>query len=117
MAKILVVDDDVVGLEAIVHFLRINGHTCVQAMNAREARHLLDTMEFDLVITDQHMPGESGLQLLSYVFENHSKIAGIIITGSNDCGVQSMALEMGALAYMNKPFCLQELLDRISNIV
>lgn len=117
MAKILVVDDDAVGLEVIVHFLQINGHTCSQAANASEARHLLNTMEFNLVITDQHMPGESGLQLLSYVFANFSHIAGIVITGSNDCRVQSKASEIGALACMKKPFCLEELLDAISAII
>lgn len=116
MIRILVVDDDAVGLDTITNFLETNGYICAKASNADEARHLLNVAQFDLIITDMHMPGESGLQLLNYAFAEFPHIVGIIITGENDSRIQRMALEVGVYAYVTKPFCHRKLLNCISNI-
>ena len=70
MSRILVIDDEEVIRSLIVEILETVGHTALGAENAERALSLLDTAEFDLVVSDVIMPGLSGLDLLELV-RNH----------------------------------------------
>ena len=64
-AHLLLVDDDKRILSLLSAYLSKNGFLISNARNSTEARCLLDYFEFDLLIIDIMMPGESGLDLLA----------------------------------------------------
>ena len=68
MMKILVCDDD----EALISMVRFklsreNFGEVVKAVDGREAKRLLDENDFDLIISDIHMPFHSGLEIVTHV--------------------------------------------------
>ena len=60
-SSILVVDDEVASRESLVDVLKEEGYDAVAAGDGQQALDLLDTTEFDLIITDLRMPGLDGL--------------------------------------------------------
>ena len=67
---ILLIDDDERILSLLKTFLNQNGFITSTAKNSQEARSLLDYFEFDILIIDIMMPGETGLELLESLRKN-----------------------------------------------
>ena len=113
--KIHVCDDD----EALVSMIRFklsrqNVGDVVTVKDGREAKLLLRGNDFDLIITDIHMPFHSGLEITSYVRKELKKETPIIILsaeGLEDTVLQ--AFEMGANDFISKPFSPAELAVRV----
>jgi two-component system response regulator AtoC len=66
-ARILVVDDEPAILRVLADKLKGEGMVCQTASSGREALELLESHTFDAVISDLHMPGMNGLELLGEV--------------------------------------------------
>ena len=115
MARILVVDDDEILRWMIIVILQRQGHDCTPAENVAEAcRHLLkDT--FELTISDFNMPSQTGLDLLRHVASNFPSTSFILISAATDSHLGEKALELGATAYVAKPFILKEFLNKVEN--
>ncbi len=100
-ATILVVDDE----PAQRQFLRaaLRSHEVVAVASGEEARQLLAQRSFDLVITDQRMPGMSGLDLLHWIKDQTPETPVILLTayGTIDSAVE--AVKLGAEDYLIKP--------------
>jgi len=99
---VLVVDDE----PAQRQFLRAvldRDYDVTAASNGEEARQLLTARSYDLVITDQRMPGMSGIRLLEWIRENSSETPVVVLTahGSIDSAVE--AIKLGAEDYLQKP--------------
>ncbi len=99
---ILVVDDE----PAQRQFLRAvleREYQVSSAASGEEARKLLQNRGFDLVISDQRMPGMSGLELLAWIREHQPEVPVVLLTafGSIDSAVEAM--KMGAEDYLTKP--------------
>jgi response regulator RpfG family c-di-GMP phosphodiesterase len=109
---ILIVDDDksvVLGLGR-----QLKKHINVlPARSAEEALHVLQTQSnIDVVATDLQMPGKDGLQLLTFLKENHPKVKRILFTGHvNDEKVREARDDIGLTALMFKPLDPRDLLD------
>jgi DNA-binding NtrC family response regulator len=104
MAKILIVDDEP-GMRRILSMnLRSDANTVVEASGAVEARSILATQEFDVVLTDQKMPDGSGLEVMQAVHEDDPTTAVIFLTavGTVELAVESM--RAGAFDFLSKPF-------------
>jgi len=67
MKKILVVDDDEMLCRFACDILRTEGYRAVPAANAAEALAAIDREPFDLLVTNSHMPGMSGVELAQAV--------------------------------------------------
>ena len=79
--RILVVDDQELICELIAECLKGDGHKTQTAANGREALEIFRKAEFDLVITDQSMPGMNGVQLSIVLKEHAPETAVILLTG------------------------------------
>lgn len=80
--RILVVDDDVIILMHTASMLDDLGHTAVEAGSGAEALGLLQQQEpFDLLITDQAMPGMNGSDLVAAARAIHPGLPVIIASG------------------------------------
>lgn len=113
---ILVIDDDTRLRELLRKFLTENGFRVTTSADAGEARKMLISLEFDLVVLDVMMPGESGLELTSGLRE-FSEVPILLLTAMGEPEDRIDGLERGADDYLSKPFEPRELLARIRSIL
>lgn len=113
---ILVVDDDTRLRELLQKFLTENGFRVTISADAAEARQMLTSLEFDLVVLDIMMPGESGVELTSGLRE-FSEVPILLLTAMAEPEDRIDGLERGADDYLTKPFEPRELLARIRSIL
>jgi two-component system phosphate regulon response regulator OmpR len=112
----LVVDDDARLRKLIARYLSENGFITAGAGDAGEARSMLSSLAFDLIVLDLMMPGESGLTLAA-ALRSTSSIPILMLTAMGEPEDRIAGLEAGADDYLVKPFEPRELLLRINNIL
>jgi putative two-component system response regulator len=103
-ASILIVEDEEPIRRSLVRLLEKVGYTCAAAANAAEARQLLATQPFDLMLCDVTMPGESGFSLLAHAHETRPDLAVIMVTAIDSPSSTEPAARHGAYGYIVKPF-------------
>ena len=117
LPHILVVDDDKRILELINDYLNKNNFRVSTADNAIKAREKIENIEFDLIILDIMMPGESGLTLTDSLKKNNFKTPILLLSALGDTDDRIKGLEIGASDYLAKPFEPKELLLRMRNLI
>ena len=115
--KLLLVDDDPFILEGIGEDLERNGYHVTRASNGETAVELLESNEFDLVITDLVMDSTDGIQVLKKTKELNSDVQVIILTGFGDIDAAIEALRSQADDFLLKPCESQEMLFRVKNCI
>ena len=113
---ILVVDDDTRLRDLLHQYLTENGFRVTTAQDAAGARGRLRGLEFDLIVLDVMMPGESGLELTESL-KQVSDIPILLLTAMGEPEDRVHGLEHGADDYMTKPFEPRELVLRIQSIL
>ena len=108
--KILVVDDEKNILRLVSTTLKSEKYDVVTAQLAEEAIEKFGQGGFDLVITDLKLPGQSGLDLLSYVKGREPDLPVIMITAFGSIENAVEAMKRGAFNYLTKPVNPDELL-------
>jgi len=110
LGSILVVDDEKGQREILNAILKKEGYVVVDVPGVREALEQLDSKEFDLILTDLKMQGQSGLELLETVLGDDPQQCVIIMTahGTIDSAVEAM--KKGAFDYLEKPLERENLL-------
>lgn len=108
MQRILIVEDSATMRSLIVSCLEELGEPVkiTEASSGFEALRYLPRDEFDLVVTDINMPDINGLELVSFV-KNNEKYQGIplvIVSTEGSDRDRDKGLELGADAYLVKPF-------------
>ena len=82
--RVLIVDDQEVICELLAEQLQTDGHTTSTALRGDDALNLFRTDAFDLVITDQSMPGMNGAQLAAALKLLAPHVPVILLTGFGD---------------------------------
>jgi two-component system phosphate regulon response regulator OmpR len=113
---ILVVDDDTRLRGLLNTFLSQNGFRVSTASNAAEARQRLSGLDFDLIVLDVMMPGESGLDLATQI-RRTDDVPILMLTAMRETKHRIAGLETGVDDYLGKPFEPRELLLRIQNVL
>jgi DNA-binding NarL/FixJ family response regulator len=111
----LVVDDDESVRKLIQITLQREGLRCVEAANSQEGRQLLDIEPFALLVSDIHMPGESGLDLIAHVKSTYEDMAVVIITMIDDIATTQRALTLDIYGCMVKPIDRNQILIGVTN--
>jgi putative two-component system response regulator len=114
-SRILIAEDNEQIRALLRHLLDGYGYSCEAVANAHDARELLGTTGFDLLLSDVNMPGGSGLELAQHVLEHHPDTAVVMVTAVDDPNVAEQALERGAYGYVIKPFSSNEILINVAN--
>lgn len=87
------------------------------ASDGMEALRILDDGPVDMVITDWHMPGMSGLELLRRLRARHARLkVGFVATESAQANINE-ARQLGALFFLGKPFTDAELARRLQECI
>lgn len=102
--SILYVDDEESNLKGFksIYFTEYNIYT---AISGAEALDILSNHEVHIIITDQKMPGMTGVQFLSSTLSKYPDPIRIILTGYSDIEVLMKAInECGIFRYLTKPW-------------
>jgi two-component system, OmpR family, phosphate regulon response regulator OmpR len=113
---LLVVDDDTRIRSLLKRYLSENGYRVTIAGNSQAARKKLQGLEFDLIVLDIMMPGETGVELTASLRQER-EVPILMLTALSETDNRVEGLEAGADDYLPKPFDPRELLLRINNIL
>ena len=114
--SLLVVDDDERLRSLLVRFLS-EDFEVLAASDASEAYTLLESIQFDLMVLDIMMPGETGLSLLERLRNGGQGIPVLMLTAMGELEDRLEGFKLGADEYLVKPFEPEELLLRIHAIL
>ncbi|HEX8921635.1 MAG TPA: response regulator, partial [Pyrinomonadaceae bacterium] len=107
--KIMIVDDEPANLRLLERLFR-RDHNVVTAGSGEEALRLLEQHDVALLITDQRMPGMTGIELLKRTAAFRPHTVRIILTGYTDVTALVEAINCGQVyKYVTKPWSNDEL--------
>ena len=102
--KILIVDDEPANLRLLERLFR-RDYTVLTASSGPEALEVLGQHDVALLITDQRMPGMTGIELLKLIADSRPHMVRMILTGYTDMGALVEAINCGQVyRYVTKPW-------------
>ena len=113
-ASILVVEDEAIALNNLVHILQKQGYKVIPAESGTKALNLLSTQSFDLVLTDLKMDKVDGMAVLAESRRRHPMTEVIILTGYATVDSAVAALKAGAYHYIAKPYKIEAIRKIVS---
>ena len=115
--RILLVEDE----ESLQSLLRMNleaeGYEIGVAGTGKEAMRLFESQSFDLVILDIMIPEMDGLEVCQRIRLTNQKIPLLFLTARDSPEDRIHGLKLGGDDYLPKPFVLEELMLRVSNLL
>ena len=112
--KILVVDDEPSNLRLLERLLR-RSYTVISASSGGEALKLLELHDVALIVSDQRMPGMTGIQFLKKAAEMRPQTVRIILTGYTDVNDLVEAINSRIVyKYVTKPWINEDLLVTVT---
>lgn len=118
--RTLVVDDHMMMRKMIENNLNGLGiNVSGTATNGREALQKIEQEDYDIVLADWHMPELSGEELLRQVREQEkfNDLAFVMVTAESEQNNILKVMQMGATAYITKPFTDQDFRTAMENVV
>jgi response regulator RpfG family c-di-GMP phosphodiesterase len=112
-AKTLVVDDEELIRDLMVHTLNNYGYEVETAGNADDALERMDRSSVELALIDIQMPGKSGIELLGEIVDKYPDTAVVMVSGINEIDTALTTMKMGAYDYITKPFTPSVVAQRI----
>ena len=116
-AHVLVVDDDARLRGLLSRYLAEQGFRVTTASHAADARDKLRVLQFDLMVLDVMMPGESGLDLTSALRRERADVPILLLTARGAPEDRIAGFESGADDYLGKPFEPYELVLRLRSML
>jgi two-component system phosphate regulon response regulator OmpR len=116
LPHVLVVDDDVRICKLVSQYLRDHGFVAMMAHSAAEAREVLKSFQFDVLVVDVMMPGETGLEFTN-ALDMNPRVPVVLLTALGEVQDRIKGFESGADDYLVKPFEPQELVLRLQAIL
>jgi signal transduction histidine kinase/ActR/RegA family two-component response regulator len=117
--RVLVVDDEPSITQLISDYLNQHGYTAVSRNSSMQAFDLVakNPGHYDLVITDQTMPGMSGLELSKRILQLRGNLPIVILSGFSEQLDATTAADLGFSAYLMKPVSLKRLKQVVAEIL
>jgi two-component system response regulator HydG len=116
MKKILVVDDDVQGLETTRRILEFAGYDVLTAHDGQAALDMIrsrDAAAIHAILTDVRMPRMTGLEFLKALSVIACRTPVILMTAFGNVEDAVWAMKLGAVDFLSKPFKKKQLLDAV----
>jgi DNA-binding NtrC family response regulator len=113
---VLVVDDEP-SVRASVRTILEGTCRILEAEDGVEAMELLRSHDVDLVMLDQRMPGETGLDVLQRVKAFDSTIVVVLVTAVHEVRTAVEALKRGAYDYLTKPFDVDDIAMLVNRVL
>jgi len=116
MKTILIVDDEPAARYGLRRALEAK-YRVAEADSAEAAREALTRERPDLVLLDVVLPGQSGIEFLRWMREQGSEIPVLMVSALDTAKTAVEALQLGAADYLVKGFELEELRQRVTNLL
>ncbi len=111
--RLMFVDDEEELVSALVERLELRGIDAMGVTSGDEALQHLREEHFDVVVIDVKMPGIGGLEVLRTISRRHPDVKVILMTGHGSAEDSEIGHRLGAVAYLQKPVELEDLLATI----
>jgi two-component system, NtrC family, nitrogen regulation response regulator NtrX len=116
MKTILIVDDEPAARYGLRRALE-SKYRVAEADSAESAREALTRERPDLLLLDVVLPGQSGIEFLRWMREQGSEIPVLMVSALDTAKTAVQALQLGAADYLVKGFELEELRQRVANLL
>ena len=119
-ARVLIVDDEPYILRILAFKLRRAGYVALEAANADEAMTILEGAPVACLILDVSLPSTTdGFQLAERLRDDprHCRTPVVFLTAHSLPAEVRRGRELGAAAYITKPFSLQQVLEAVARLV
>ena len=116
MKTILIVDDEPAARYALRRALEAR-YRVAEADSAEAARDALTREQPDLVLLDVVLPGQNGISFLRWIREQGSVVPVLMVSALDTAKTAVEALQLGAADYLVKGFELEELRQRVANLL
>ena len=113
---ILIAEDDMDIVELLSLYLSGEGYRILSAVDGQQALTLMETQKVDLAILDIMMPGMNGYDLLREI-RKHWNLPVLILSAKDLDTDKILGLNLGADAYIDKPFSMDLLLTQVTNLL
>jgi DNA-binding NtrC family response regulator len=115
VAEILIVEDNQEVAEICSELLILLGHQSQWFLSASEGLKALEKApKTDLLITDLMMPDINGFEFLKMLQTKYPELKVVIMSGVIDPALQKRAIDLGAKAFLQKPFSFETLKSTIA---
>jgi DNA-binding NtrC family response regulator len=116
MKTVLIVDDEPAARYGLRRALE-SKYRIAEADSAETAREALTREQPDLLLLDVVMPGQSGIAFLQWMREQGSDVPVLMVSALDNAKTAVEALQLGAADYLVKGFELEELRQRVANLL
>ena len=116
-AQVLVVEDDTVLRQALGDTLDIAGYQTRTVSSGEEALAELHLFKPDIIVSDVHMDGMDGHDLLNNIHDNYPQIPFLLMTAFGNVNDAVKAMRSGAIDYVEKPFTPEKLVSLVSRYI
>jgi len=113
-ARILIVDDEPNIVSSFVSLLTDHGFETSAAVSAEEAERKCAGADFDLILLDLQLPGQSGLEFLQGLKDNPAAPKVLVISGQADIPAALQAVRSGAVDFLEKPVPPEKLIASVN---
>lgn len=115
---LLLIDDNEEILDFLERILQ-QKYAIMKALDGQQALKMLETEAVQLIVSDVMMPGMDGFELCKTIKSNfeYSHIPVILLTAKNTIQSKVQGLELGADAYIEKPFSKEHLMAQIASLL
>lgn len=113
--KLLIVDDEEDFTATLAERLHLRHYYARVASNGETAVGKIQEERPDIVLLDLHIPGMSGLEILTRIKAMDASIQVIILTGSVG-DIAELTMKAGAVDHMIKPVDIEDLLEKLHGI-
>jgi two-component system sensor histidine kinase RpfC len=117
--RILVADDQSANLLVMRRLLEKAGHRPQIVDDGNDALNALEAQQFDVVISDLHMPGVSGIEIMKqtrFMEAGRPRTPFIVLTADATTEAQMESERAGAYAFLTKPLVIGRLLEKLAEI-
>lgn len=114
---VLIVEDEKLLARTLSKAIREAGYKAVTVGSAEQAEKQLSGNEFALLVVDNRLPKQSGLDLISAVRTSNETLKVILMTAFDGRDVKAEAKRLKVDRYMKKPFDLERMLAHVSELI
>lgn len=115
--KLLIVEDNLKLLDAIMETLNAEKFLCETSANYPDAHERVVMYNYDILIVDINLPGGSGLDIIQEIKLQNPATGIIVISARNSLDNKLEGFDLGADDYLTKPFDMAELVARIKSLI
>lgn len=117
--KILAVDDSGSLRQMVVFSLSAAGYEVAEAVDGQDGLNKARATQYDLILTDQNMPGMDGLSLIRTLrrLPNYQKVPILMLTTEASTEMKSRGRLAGANGWLVKPFDPQRLIEVVKKVI